>query len=91
MNWLFTRIKLTRHLAKEHPRLWLQLKAGDAMGELGGYSGDLSSWIARREYLTLEDSLLPKLAMNYHRSKIVGVVCFLLVILGFGILNQTHS
>ena len=90
LNWVVARAKLIRHLAREHPRLWLQLKVGDAMGEVGGYSGDLSGWVARREYQILEDTLIPKLATNYHRSKIIGVVCFLLVILGFGIMSQTH-
>jgi len=91
LNWVIARRKLIRHLANEHPRLWVELKAGDAMGEVAGYPGDLTGWVARREYLNLEDTLIPKLATNYHRSKIIGVVCFLLVILGFGILSQTHG
>ncbi len=90
-NCVIARIALTSFLAKEHPRLWLKLRVGDAMGEVGGYSGNLSGWVARREYKNLEDVLLLKLAVNYHNSKMTGVVCFLLVILGFGILAQTNG
>ena len=74
LNWALARRKLVRHLANEYPHLWLQLKVGDAMGEVGGYSSDLTRWVARREYLNLEDPLIPKLATNYQRSKIIGVV-----------------
>lgn len=80
-----------RYLEKNHPKTWTQLRLGDAWGEVGGYKGDLTHWVATRKYLPLEDPKLPNLASKYHRAKIIAVISFLLFILGFALLNGEHS
>lgn len=91
LNWAFSRFKLVRYLAKNHPRTWSDLRLGDASGEVGGYRGDLAHWIVTREYLSLKDPKIPDLASKYQRSKIIGVISFLLFTLGFALLSGEHS
>lgn len=91
LNWALSRFKLVSYLAKNHPRTWSHLRLGDASGEVGGYRGDLAHWIATREYLSLKDPKIPDLASKYHRSKIIGVISFLLFTLGFALLSGEHS
>ncbi|MCE2029708.1 hypothetical protein [Sessilibacter corallicola] len=90
-QWVIARHKIVKHIALNHPSLWNELHLGSAMGEVSGYSTQLSKWISSKGLSKISDPNLYQLACKYQRSKIIVILCVIISILFFGSLSGVND
>jgi hypothetical protein len=91
LYWAVARHQLVKYIALNHPSLWVQLRASDAVGEVYGFPPELARWIATKKYIEVGDTQLSSLAAKYQSSKFLGILGLFIGILALGVLSSAGS
>ena len=77
-------------MVKNYSSTLVELEALNSTGEIGGYNGKFSFWIASKEYLKYDDPKLNHLANSYLRSKFIALPSIIIGVVGSAIIVSSR-